>query len=119
MNIEDVDVGEYDEADRNYNERLLGMYKYMVHIKPYLIEALQKTDEKERVADLLTIYANLSMTFGEFKSMTQTHIPNLAYKRKFFLEATNKFNGLLGTYRNLVKNDRLVLTEAEKKLVLT
>lgn len=118
MNISDVDVGEYDEADRNYNERLLGMYRYMVHIKPFIVEALQKTDEKKRVLDLITIYANLSMSFGEFKAMTQAHMPNLSFKRKFFLEATNKFNGLLGTYQQLVKNDRLVLTEAEKKLTL-
>jgi hypothetical protein len=50
--------------------------------------------------------------------MTQAHMPNLSFKRKFFLEATNKFNGLLGTYQQLVKNDRLILTEAEKKLTL-
>lgn len=116
MNIQDVDMSEYDEADRSYNERLLGMYRYMVHIKPYICEAMCKMDNKEQVGNILSVYANLCMTFGEFKSITGCQVPNISFKRKFFNETTDKFNMLLGKYKELIGNDTLVLTEAEKKV---
>lgn len=118
MNIQDVDVGEYDEADRNYNEKLVGMYRYMTHIKPYILAALTESNDGVKNGKILTVYANLCMTFGEFKSMTIAQMPNLAFKRKFFLETTSRFNAILAEYKNLVPADQLVLTEAEKKLTI-
>ena len=118
MIIQDVDMSEYDEADRNFNEKLLGMYKYMVHIKPFVIYGIKNTDDKKRMVDIITVYANLCMIFGEFKAMTVTHMPNLEYKRKFFRESCAKFENFLGVYKELIKDDDLVLTDAEKKLTL-
>lgn len=118
MNIEDVDVGEYDEADRNYHEKLGMMYKYMVHVKPHVIESIAATDDKEKVNAVISAYANLAMTFGEFKAMTLVQTPNLSFKRKFFLEGVNKFNAMLDGYRKIVPEDNMVLTEAEQKIVM-
>lgn len=118
MNIEDVDVSEYDEADRNYHEKLLGMYRYMVHIKPFVVAAAKDSHDGQFVANLISVYSNLSMVFGEFFAMTEMHTPNLSYKRKFFLERTAKFNALLGEYRKIMPDDQLQLSEAEKKMVL-
>lgn len=118
MNIQDVDMSEYDEADRSYNEKLVGMYRYMVHVKPYIYDVMTKMDNKEQIANILSIYANLCMTFGEFKAMTVCHMPNLAFKRKFFNDTTGRFNALLNRYKALIGNDDLVLTEAEKKITL-
>ena len=118
MNIEDVDVGEYDEADRNYHEKLAMMYKYMVHVKPHVIKAISESDDKEKINSIISSYANLAMTFGEFKAMTAVQTPNLSFKRKFFLEGVGKFNAMLDGYRKVVPEDNLVLTEAERKIVM-
>lgn len=118
MNIADVDVSEYDEADRNYHEKLLGMFRYMIHIKPFVIEALTNSRDGVYVANLASVYANLSMVFGEFFAMTEMQTPNLSFKRKFFLEKTAKFNSLLGEYRKILPGDDMKLTDAEKKMVL-
>lgn len=117
MKIEDVDVSEYDEADRSYHIKLAEMYRYMVHIKPYVLAEMME-GSAEKKAKVVTIYANLCMLFGEFKAMTATQMPNLAYKRKFFIDTTGKFNKLLVEYSKLVSADKLVLTEAEKKIVI-
>ena len=117
MKIEDVDVSEYDEADRSYHKKLIEMYRYMVHIKPYVLAEMVEEDTETK-AKIMTVYANLCMLFGEFKAMTATQMPNLAYKRKFFVETTGKFNCLLNEYTNLVAADKLVLTEAERKIIM-
>lgn len=118
MMIEELDVGEYDEADRTYNSTLLGMYRYMVHVKPYVIAELVENKDPEFIANLTGVYANMCMTFGEFMSMTRAQFPNIAFKRKFYEESMKKFGGLLNDYKKLSKNDNLVLTEAEKKITL-
>lgn len=118
MKIEELDVGEYDEADRTYNATLLGMYRYMVHVKPYVVAELVENKDPDFVGKLTTVYANLCMTFGEFMSMTRAQFPNIEFKRKFYEESMKKFGGLLTEYRGLVKKDNMVLTEAERKITL-
>ena len=116
MKIEDVDVSEYDEADRAYNEKFANMYRYMEHIKPQVLNEFVTGNDKKKIGELLTVYANLCATFGEFHAMTIVQTPNLSFKRKFYVESINKFNLLLGKYRKLVPSDKLQLTAEEKKL---
>ena len=118
MNIQEVDMSEYDEADRNYNETFEKMYRMMVHIKPHVIYAIKSCDDTKKMVEITSAYANLCMTFGEFKAMTVTHMPNLEYKRMFYKSAVERFGSLLSEYRKLTGDD-LVLTEAERKIKLS
>ena len=118
MTIQGINMGDYDEVDRRFNSKLVEMYRYMVHVKPYVLAALLESKDKSVCGKLLTVYANLCMTFGEFRSMTFAHMPNLSFKRKFYDDTVNLFGDLIGEYHKLVQADNLVLTEAEKKINL-
>ena len=110
-------MSEYDEADRNYNDTLVKMYRNMVHIKPHVIYGIKSCEDTKKMVELATVYANLCMTFGEFKAMTVTHMPNLEYKRKFYRDSIKKFTDLLGAYAKITGDD-LTLTEAERNIRL-